>query len=234
MGVLTSKKVKITSWTEYILTHYRGVFCLVFLLPLANNYTLMTAFVLLNAFAFGGQFLMDSTLADVIDYDQMLYGERLDGIFASTAYFVPKAVGAFASALPLTIIYSVGFVEPLKGCPGANETAAMAAMAEMKLVRTAADASFTADAKSILNRVAACGRTSRPRRIHKMMTTVANHDPSHAPSVGAGDDDWACRPTHRQRIDDGGLQSSCTIVFFRRFRRRLFFFFPSFHSRPNP
>lgn len=35
MGVLTSKKVKITSWTEYILTHYRGVFCLFFLLPLS-------------------------------------------------------------------------------------------------------------------------------------------------------------------------------------------------------
>ena len=117
---------------------YNGLSNLVFLLPLANNYTLMTAFVLLNAFAFGGQFLMDSTLADVIDYDQMLYGERLDGIFASTAYFVPKAVGAFASALPLTIIYSVGFVEPLKGCPGANETAAMAAMAEANVTSCSA------------------------------------------------------------------------------------------------
>ena len=35
MAALTSKKVKITSWTEYILTHYRGVFCLLFLLPLS-------------------------------------------------------------------------------------------------------------------------------------------------------------------------------------------------------
>ena len=35
MASLTSKKVAVTSWTEYILTHYRGVFCLFFLLPLS-------------------------------------------------------------------------------------------------------------------------------------------------------------------------------------------------------
>ena len=59
---------------------YNGFSNLVFLIPLGGNYSLMTVFVLINAFAFGGQFLMDSTLADVIDYDQMLYGERLDGV----------------------------------------------------------------------------------------------------------------------------------------------------------
>jgi len=117
---------------------YNGFSNLVFLIPLRRRVgdpiintssSLMAVFILFNFFAFGGQFLMDSTLADVIDYDQMLYGERLDGVFASTAYFVPKAVGAFAAALPLTIIYSAGFIAPLQGCPGVEEEAALAAMA---------------------------------------------------------------------------------------------------------
>ena len=69
-------------------------------------------------------------------YDQMLYGERLDGMFASCAYFIPKAVGAFASALPLTILYSAQFDPPKQGCPAPTETAALSAYAAANLSLT--------------------------------------------------------------------------------------------------
>jgi len=118
---------------------YNGFSNIIFLLPLANRIGLALVFALINAFAFGGQFLMDSTLADVIEYDEFLYGDRLDGVFASTAYFLPKAVGAFANALPLTIIYSVGFLKPLNGCPAPTELDALAAMVAANATCAASD-----------------------------------------------------------------------------------------------
>ena len=118
---------------------YNGLTNLLFLVVPKGNLMLTAVFVVINAFAFGGQFLMDSTLADIIEYDAMLYGERLDGMFASTAYFVPKCVGAFANALPLTIIYTAGFVNPERGCPGADEPAALALLAASNVTCEADD-----------------------------------------------------------------------------------------------
>ena len=75
----------------------------------------------------------------VCRYDSFLYGDRLDGVFASTAYFLPKAVGAFANALPLTIVYSIGFIKPLRGCPASTDTAALAILAAANVTCTADD-----------------------------------------------------------------------------------------------
>jgi len=61
-------------------------------------------------------FLIDAVLADMIDYDQFLHGDRLEGIFGTTAFFVPKLVAAFANAFPLAIFYTAGFEAPLNGC----------------------------------------------------------------------------------------------------------------------
>jgi len=118
---------------------YNGFSNLLLLLPLVKSYTLTTLICCVNSFAFGGQFLTDSTLADIIDYDQFLYGDRVDGMFASTAYFVPKVVGAFASAFPLTLIYTAGFVDPKRGCPGPEDLADIALLAAANVTCAADD-----------------------------------------------------------------------------------------------
>ena len=46
---------------------YNGFSNIIFLYPLANNIGLALVFGMVNAFAFGGHFIMDSTLADVIE-----------------------------------------------------------------------------------------------------------------------------------------------------------------------
>ena len=84
---------------------YNGFSNLVFLIPLGGNYS--------DDRLRAHQRLPSGTIPDGLHASRRhrlpdaLWREA-DGVFASTAYFVPKAVGAF-DALPLTIIYSAGF-----------------------------------------------------------------------------------------------------------------------------
>ena len=145
---------------------YNGISNLLLLMPLAGRFGLAMAFFLINAFAFGGQFLMDSTLADIIEYDQFLYGDRVDGMFASTAYFLPKAVGAFANAIPLTLMYSSGFVKPLRGCPDpVGEAEAYAAMVAVN---------GTCEAKDIRNQPQSPGVVWTIRLLTGLLPAVAS------------------------------------------------------------
>jgi hypothetical protein len=104
---------KRNAWLSY--NAYNTISNIFFLVDCNGNWTLALGIFVVNAFAFGGQFLIDAVLADVIEYDQFLNGGRIEGMFATVAYFVPKVVAAGANAIPLALFYTAGFVEPLPG-----------------------------------------------------------------------------------------------------------------------
>ena len=64
----------------------------------------------INGLPLGGQFLTDSILADVIDYDEFLNGSRNEGGFTVFASFIPKFVAVPSGALPLAAMAMIGFV----------------------------------------------------------------------------------------------------------------------------
>jgi Na+/melibiose symporter-like transporter len=90
----------------------------------------------LNGTAVGGQFFVDSVTADVIDYDEFLYGNRIEGAFSTLNTFIPKIILVATTALPLAFISYAGFGESigpdkyLEINPGINETIARALYGE--------------------------------------------------------------------------------------------------------
>ena len=62
-----------------------------------------------NGFPMGGNFIADSLVADVIDYDEFLNGTRNEGGFSVFATFLPKIVSIPASAIPIAIMAALGF-----------------------------------------------------------------------------------------------------------------------------
>ena len=71
--------------------------------------------MVLNGIPVGGQFLITSILADVIDYDEFLNGVRNEGSFSVFSTLIPKFVAIPASAIPLAIINAMGFKQPIDG-----------------------------------------------------------------------------------------------------------------------
>ena len=63
----------------------------------------------------GGQFLANSVVADVIDYDEFLNGSRSEASFSVFATLIPKFVSIPASAIPIAILASIGFKDPKLG-----------------------------------------------------------------------------------------------------------------------
>mmetsp|Transcript_30479 Transcript_30479/g.68364 ORF Transcript_30479/g.68364 Transcript_30479/m.68364 type:complete len:766 (+) Transcript_30479:125-2422(+) len=63
----------------------------------------------LNGSALGGQFLLDSIVNDVVEYDTMLHGDSIEGSFVAIQTFVPKIVLVAAMSLPFAIIAACGF-----------------------------------------------------------------------------------------------------------------------------
>lgn len=63
----------------------------------------------------GGQFLVNTIMADVIDYDEFLNGARSEAAFSVFATLIPKFVAIPASAVPLAVINLLGFVQPVDG-----------------------------------------------------------------------------------------------------------------------
>jgi Na+/melibiose symporter-like transporter len=68
---------------------------------------------ILNGTAVGGQFFVDSVTADVIDYDEFLYGNRIEGAFSTLNTFIPKIILVATTALPLAFISYAGFTESI-------------------------------------------------------------------------------------------------------------------------
>lgn len=59
-----------------------------------------------------GKFLTDSILADIIDYGEFLTGTRSEATYCMFKSFLPKIIQIPASAIPLALLVSVGYVEP--------------------------------------------------------------------------------------------------------------------------
>lgn len=75
----------------------------------------------LNGFPSGAQFLTDSVVADVIDYDEFLTGTRSEARFTIFQTFIPKIVSIPAQAIPLALLTAFGFRPPVNGIPDANQ-----------------------------------------------------------------------------------------------------------------
>jgi Na+/melibiose symporter-like transporter len=68
--------------------------------------------VFLNGIPLGAQFLTESIVADVIDYDEFLTGVRSEGRFTIGQSLLPKMVSVPAGTVPLTLLVLLGFVPP--------------------------------------------------------------------------------------------------------------------------
>ena len=75
-----------------------------------------------NGLPAGAIFLTDSVVADVIDYDELLTGQRSEGRFTIFQTFLPKIVSVPAQAVPLALLSYFGFVAPVKGVPQEQPT----------------------------------------------------------------------------------------------------------------
>ena len=111
-------------WVSRRLGKYRGwllynlanVFTnLLFLIPGEGDNVLTVVIMMLNGIPVGGQFLITSILADVIDYDEFLNGMRNEGSFSVFATLIPKFVAIPAYTVPLAIAFGLGFKEPVDG-----------------------------------------------------------------------------------------------------------------------
>jgi len=71
----------------------------------------------LNGLPNGAMFMNESILADVIDYDEFLTGQRSEGRFTIFQTFIPKVVSIPAQAVPLGLLAAFGFVQPIDGIP---------------------------------------------------------------------------------------------------------------------
>ena len=110
---LSLKRGKFQAWLWYNAAN--AVSNILFLIPGAGDWELAIGIMAINGFPVGGQFLINSILSDVIDYDEFLNGSRSEGAFSVFATLIPKFVSIPAGALPLAIIYILGFRSPIDG-----------------------------------------------------------------------------------------------------------------------
>eukprot|EP01047_Picozoa_sp_COSAG01_P008959 COSAG01_NODE_362_length_18130_cov_34.672307_2_plen_724_part_00 len=68
-----------------------------------------------NGIPFGAKWLADDILADVIDYDEFLTGNRAEATYTMFKSFLPKVAAIPASALPIAMLEIFGYKEPIDG-----------------------------------------------------------------------------------------------------------------------
>ena len=69
----------------------------------------------LNGIPFGAKFLADAILADVIDYDEFLTGNRAEATYTMFKSFLPKVAAIPASAIPVALLDVFGHISPIDG-----------------------------------------------------------------------------------------------------------------------
>ena len=116
---LANRIGKYRAWLAYNL--FNGVSNALFGLVGTGDWELALIVTALNGIPLGGKFLSDSTLADTIDYDEFLTGQRREAQFTMFSGFVPKIVSIPAQALPIAIIAAVGFRQSEFGCDADGE-----------------------------------------------------------------------------------------------------------------
>jgi len=104
---------KYHTWLSYVVLN--ALLNILFIIPEEGWPGTTILLFTLNGIPLGGQFLVQSILADVITYDEFLNGCRSEGIFSVFQSLIPKFVAIPASALPLAIINMLGFLPPVDG-----------------------------------------------------------------------------------------------------------------------
>lgn len=69
----------------------------------------------MNGIPFGAKFLADAILADIIDYDEFLTGQRSEATYTMFKSFLPKICAIPAAAIPLALLNVFGHVPPING-----------------------------------------------------------------------------------------------------------------------
>merc|ERR1719329_2102830 len=62
-----------------------------------------------NGSSYGGQFIGESVMADLSDYDEFLYGDRAEGMLGVIATLGPKIVLVVCFVIPLAAVATAGF-----------------------------------------------------------------------------------------------------------------------------
>lgn len=86
-----------------------------FMVPQEGKPMITIIIMAIQGLPIGGQFLVESILSDVIDYDEFLNGVRSEGAFSVFGTLIPKFVAIPAGAIPLAVVYGLGFVMPKCG-----------------------------------------------------------------------------------------------------------------------
>merc|ERR1719440_2562335 len=101
------------AWMGMSLSH--GIATLGFLFLGEGAYAGLFAMAFLNGFPLGAEFLNDSILADIVDYDEFLTANRKEATYFMAKSFIPKVVQIPAAVLPIAFLPSVGYIQPVSG-----------------------------------------------------------------------------------------------------------------------
>eukprot|EP01064_Diplonema_japonicum_P014020 TRINITY_DN2153_c0_g3_i2.p1 TRINITY_DN2153_c0_g3~~TRINITY_DN2153_c0_g3_i2.p1 ORF type:complete len:942 (+),score=226.61 TRINITY_DN2153_c0_g3_i2:4526-7351(+) len=83
----------------------------------AGDPIFMCVLAAVNGIPVGAQWLTESIVADVIDYDELLTGRRNEGKFMIFQTFIPKVVSIPAQTIPIGLLSVFGFITPCEDGP---------------------------------------------------------------------------------------------------------------------
>jgi hypothetical protein len=93
----------------------QGIFFLLYSFVGPGDVELCVFISVLNGLPAGAKFLNDAIMADVIDYDEFLTGQRAEATYTMFKGFLPKIAAIPASALPISLLASVGHIDLVNG-----------------------------------------------------------------------------------------------------------------------
>ncbi|KAJ9450701.1 putative xylose-proton symporter [Diplonema papillatum] len=83
----------------------------------AGDPIFMSLLAAVNGIPVGAQFLTETIVADIIDYDELLTGRRAEAKFMVFQTFIPKIVSIPAQTVPLALLSAFNFVTPCEDGP---------------------------------------------------------------------------------------------------------------------
>lgn len=113
--LLTKKFGKRQTWLVWSLS--MAVAILLFTSVGEGDVNLAVGLSVIAGVTLGAKFLNDAILADIIDYDEFLTGQRNEATYTMFKSFLPKICAIPASAAPIAILNSLGQVPTLNGLP---------------------------------------------------------------------------------------------------------------------
>eukprot|EP00949_MAST-11_sp_MAST-11-sp1_P002941 g2941.t1 len=104
---------KRNTWLAWSISMAATNIMYIFVTPQAVYLCIIVSFI--NGIPFGAKFLADAILADIIDYDEFLTGQRSEATYTMFKSFLPKICAIPAAAIPLALLSAFGHVEPVNG-----------------------------------------------------------------------------------------------------------------------